>query len=59
MKVRVLTAKNGLKAGQIVDMESADAQRWLSSGDGEKVDAKAGAATTETGDGKPAGAETR
>ena len=58
MRIRVLTAKPGFPAGKIVDMEPAEAHGWLSSGDGEKVDAKAGAATAETAAGKQ-GAETR
>lgn len=48
MKVRVLTAKGGFKAGQVVDMDAAGAQRWLQSGDGEKVNGKAGQTETET-----------
>ena len=59
MKVRILTAKAGLKAGQLVDMEDADAVRWLASGDAEKVNAKAGTVTTETADATPRGAEKR
>lgn len=59
MKVRVLTAKSGFKAGQIVDMEPADAQRWLAAGDGEKVNAKAGQAEAETATASPSDAEKR
>lgn len=40
MRVRVLTAKQGFRAGQVVDMETADAQRWLQSGDGEQAPAE-------------------
>ena len=58
MKIRVLTAKPGFPASTIVDMEPAEAQRWLASGDGEKVNAKAGAATAETATADQ-GAETR
>ena len=58
MKVRVLTAKNGFKAGQIVDMDAPDAQHWMASGDGEKVDGKAGQASAETATAK-GDAETR
>ena len=53
VKIRVLTAKNGFKAGQVVDMDDADGARWLGTGDGEKVNAKAGQAAAETASADP------
>lgn len=53
MRVRVLSAKLGLAAGQIVDMDPANALRWIQSGDGEKVDALAGQVDVETATAAP------
>ena len=55
MRVRVLTAKQGFKAGQIVDMKDADSARWIGAGDGEKVENGTGGG--KTGGGKTGGSQ--
>lgn len=56
MKIRVLTAKPGHPAGSVIDVDGAEAKRWLDAGEGEKV---VGGKAVETASAEPVGAEVR